>query len=221
MGNFAELHKLSRLCISSTTTCFTEPNMFNVHFVQTEIIRLVDFICWFFSVSWIFGRLRPKLVTLWGIPEGDVKRIFCGFKHQGDCGALDPSWLKRLFCLEQFEADAEARVHLNQFWLYSDLIFDIRSFQAPFLRENCVYGSSGQGMNEQCMQVNTWNCAYICVHCGELVCTSMHTRCVCLCVWLNNYTFSRGGSPMQRCQPRMHREVMSQLQFSQLSNLSR
>ena len=96
--------------------------MFNVHFVWTQIIGLVGFICWFFSVSWIFGRLWPKLVTLWGIPEGDVKRIFCGFKHQGDCGALDPSWLKRLFCLEQFEADAEARVHPNKFWLYSDLI---------------------------------------------------------------------------------------------------
>ena len=68
-----------------------------------------------------------------------MKRIFCGFKHQGDCGALDPSWLKRLFCLEQFEADAEARVHLNQFLLFSDLIFD-RPFQAPFFREKlCVW----------------------------------------------------------------------------------
>ena len=140
MGNFAELHKLSRLCILSTAACITEPNTFNVHFVWTEIIGLVGFICWLFSVSWIFGRLRPKLATLWGIPEGDVKRIFCGFKHQGDCGALDPSWLKRLFCLEQFEAGAEARVNLNQFWLYGDLIFDIRPFQAPFLREKlCVW----------------------------------------------------------------------------------
>ena len=88
-------------------------------------------------------------------------------------------------------------------------------------RKKREYGSSGQGMNEHCMQANIWSCVCICVHCGEFVCTSVHTRCVCLCVWPNNYTFSRVGSPMQRCQPRMHREVMSQLQFSQLSNLSR
>ena len=173
MGNFAELHKLSRLCILSTAACITEPNTFNVHFVWTEIIGLVGFICWLFSVSWIFGRLRPKLASLWGIPEGDVKRIFCGFKHQGDCGALDPSWLKRLFCLEQFEAGAEARVNLNQFWLYGDLIVDIRSFQAPFLRENCVYGSSG---HERTMYASEhlklclyfcslrWVCVYKCAY---------------------------------------------------------
>ena len=144
MGNFAELHKLSRLCILSTATCITEHNMIIVHFVWTEIIGLVGFICWLFSVSWIFGRLRPKLATLWGIPEVDVKRIFCGFKHQGDWGALDPSWLKSLFCLEQFEAGAEARVNLNQFWLYGDLIFDVRSFQAPSSEKKVCMEAQGR-----------------------------------------------------------------------------